>query len=168
MLREASLIDPNDVDHDFCRSPTATEASVKHDVFAVREGEGILVPPADGAHQREEAVQSRSNPGTVLDVFQRPVALRGLKVPPVKERIERLQNESLVSRLLFEIPRYLDIAPWPARSWHRIEPFDMRTSSAAVILKAAPHPLPDDRLELGRSLLPDAVASLENIQARIG
>jgi hypothetical protein len=48
------------------------------------------------------------------------------------------------------------------------EPLDMRTSSAAVMLKAAAHPLRDDRLELGCSLLPDAVASLENIQARIG
>src|SRR5579862_3141897 len=44
----------------------------------------------------------------------------------------------------------------------------LRTSSAAVMPKAAAHPVSDDGLELGCSLLPDAVTSLENIQARIG
>jgi hypothetical protein len=141
---------------------------VNHDVFALRNRQGTFVPPADRAHQRQEAVQSRSDPDTVLDIVRRPVAFRGLKVPPVEERIESLQDESLVSRLLFEIPHHMYPLFWPARSEDRIEPLDMRTSSAAVMLKAAAHPLRDDRLELGRSLLPDAVASLENIQARIG
>ena len=68
---------------------------------------------------------------------------------------------------MFEIPRHLDTAPWPAGSWRRIDPLDMRTSSAAVMLKAAAHPLRHDRLELGCALLPDAMPSLENIQARI-
>jgi hypothetical protein len=39
--------------------------------------------------------------------------------------------------------------------------------NGAAILEAAVHPLCDDQLELGRSLLPDAVTDLENIQARM-
>src|SRR5712691_10099468 len=36
---------------------------------------------------------------------------------------------------------------------------------ARLSSKSAGHPLRDDRLELGRSLLPDAVTGLENIKA---
>jgi len=107
MLHEASVLDSKNVDDNLCRSPTAAEAAVNHDVFVFRDGQGTFVPPADRAHQRQ-----------------------------------------------------------PTRESYR--PLDMRTSSAAVMLKAAAHPLRDDRLELGRSLLPDAVARLKNIQARIG
>src|SRR5712691_1121216 len=38
---------------------------------------------------------------------------------------------------------------------------------ARLSSKTAGHPLRDDRLELGRSLFPDAVTGLENIQARM-
>src|SRR5206468_12428228 len=40
-----------------------------------------------------------------------------------------------------------------------------RGSSGAAIVEPTTHPLRDDRLELGRPLLPDAVTGLEDIQA---
>src|SRR5579862_5594659 len=76
VLREAPLLYPKEIDDNLCGSPTAAEAAVNHDVFAFRDGQATFVPPADRAHQRQEAVQSRSNPDTVLDILRRPVAFR--------------------------------------------------------------------------------------------
>ena len=142
MLREASLLNSKDIDHNLCRSPTAAEAPMNHDVFALRDGQDTFVAPADGAHECEETVQSRSDPGTVLHVVRRPVAFRGLKVPPVEERVKRLESQRLrascsTSRVIYP----------PLR----------------LPLKATADPLRHDRLELGRALFPDAVARLQNV-----
>src|SRR3989454_2685385 len=40
-----------------------------------------------------------------------------------------------------------------------------QSSLGAATVEPTTHPLRDDRLELGRSLLPDAVTGLENIQS---
>jgi len=107
MLCETSPRDAKDIDDDFRRPPTSAEASVNQDVVALRDGQRALVLPVDRPHQREEALPSRSDPRAVLNVVRRPVALRRLEVSPVEERVESLQDESLVSRLLLVIPRHL-------------------------------------------------------------
>src|SRR6266404_3415956 len=43
-----------------------------------------------------------------------------------------------------------------------------RSSSCAITVEATAHPLRDDRFEFGRSLLPDTVTSLEDVQAPMG
>src|SRR5437762_6290112 len=70
-------------------------------------------------------------------------------------------------------------APPPNRRYAQESPFTWRNCVGAVVLLAllvddiglsnslgsADHPSRDDRLELGRSLLPDTVTGLEHIQA---
>ena len=107
MLCQTSRMDAKDVDGDPRRPPTSAEASVNHDVVALRDRQCALVLPVDGPHESEEASSSRPDPGAVLNVVGRKVALRCLEVSPVEERVEGLEDERLVSRFLIVIPRHL-------------------------------------------------------------
>src|SRR5450755_766439 len=107
MLDETSPLDAKDVDGDPRRPSASAEASVNHDVVALRDSQRTLVLPVNRPHQSEETISSRPDPGTVLKILRRKVAFRRFKVPPVEERIESLQDQSLVSRFLFVIPRHL-------------------------------------------------------------
>jgi hypothetical protein len=63
VLREAPAVDAEDVDDDPGRPPTSAEASVNHRVVALGDGQRTFVPPVDGAHQGEQAIASRPDPG---------------------------------------------------------------------------------------------------------
>ena len=147
MLRDTSGLDAHDVNHDSC-GPTATAvAPVDQNVVTFRDGQSTLVPTMNGVNQSEKAISPRFDPGAVLNVAPRPVPLCCVKVPPVEERVKRLENQRLVSRLLVDIPGHL--------------------SAALGTAKSTADPMRDDRLELGRALFPDAVARLQNVQASI-
>src|SRR5207245_11642842 len=100
VLCETSVRYTEDVDDDPGRPPTPTEAPVHHDVVAFGDCERALVPPREPTHQREQPVPPGGDPRAVLDVRGREICRSGLEVSPVEERVECLENQRLISRLL--------------------------------------------------------------------
>ena len=101
----------------------------------------------DGALERSHVVLTRMREeGFITDAQERAARAARIRIAPYPRR------------LIVTSP----ILNWPAAP-ASIEV--IAVSSVWLPLRTPAHPLCDDRLELGRSLLPDAMAGLENIQS---
>src|SRR5579862_7779597 len=103
MLDERAILNAYDIGCDpVPRQSEPRESPVHNDEIAVGNDCARLVLESrrEALDQVHQTLAARLDVGTVLDVFRRPVALRGLVVALVEQRVERLKNERLVSNFL--------------------------------------------------------------------
>src|SRR6185295_16400947 len=110
VLGKAAAFEAYDVDDDPCRGlADAGEPPMEQHVVAVGNGERILIAHRGGRvpNEIEETFTARRNVRAVLYVVWRPVPPGGRVVPPVEQGFERLEDQSLVLRLLLRISAHV-------------------------------------------------------------
>src|SRR5271168_1348505 len=100
MLRQQSVLEANNVDHDPVRGQTeATKPAMQHQHIAVRHDQTVLIfhPGRPALNQGEQPVAPGRYMGAVLNVVRRPELLGCDEVLLVEQGLERFEDECLVS-----------------------------------------------------------------------
>src|SRR5882724_12299929 len=100
MLRQQSVLNANNVDHDPVRGQTkATKPAMQHQHVALRHDQTVLIFTLgrDALNQAEEPVAPRWYMGAMLNVVGRPELLCCNEILLIEQGVERFEDKGLVS-----------------------------------------------------------------------